>query len=149
MTDSSSSPSRLRGFALHVLPALLYVGLIFYGGSLTAAKMPRVDVSDKLVHLLAFAILELLAFRAARFEWPRKRLKWQVLTSMIATSAIGGALEIYQLFIKYRSAELLDWVADSVGALAVGTLLFLVLRGTEEAGRAGALPQRDSTSTAG
>jgi len=149
VTDPPSSPSRLRGFAVHVLPALIYVVAIFYGGSLTSAKLPRVEVSDKLVHLLAFAILQLLAFRAVRFEWPRQGLKWHLVVSMISASTIGAALEIYQLFIKYRSAEVLDWVADTVGALIAGGIVFLVLRGAKAEQASAPLSGRDSTEPAG
>ena len=148
MTDSPSPPSRLRGFLIYVLPALVYVAVIFYGGSLRAAKLPQVDVSDKLVHAVAFGFLQVLAYRAVRFEWPRKSLKWQLLVSLISTSAVGGALEIYQLFIKYRSAELLDWVADTVGAALVALVIHGVVR-RPTAPVAPELPKRDRTSTAG
>jgi VanZ family protein len=148
VTDPKSDPSRWRGFALHVLPAVVYVVALFYGGSLTSAKLPRVDVSDKLVHLVAFGILQLLAFRAMRFQWPRQGLKWQLVASILTTSAIGAALEVYQLFIQYRSAEVLDWVADTVGAMLAGGILFLALRGAREV-EAPPLSQRDRTEPAG
>jgi VanZ family protein len=128
VTSSPSPPSRLRGFLVHVLPALVYVVMIFYGGSLRASQMPPVKVSDKLVHLIAFGILQLLAYRAVRFEQPRKSRQVHLVTSALATSAIGAALEIYQLFIKYRSAELLDWLADTVGAVLVALVIHWVAR---------------------
>jgi len=149
VTGSQSSPSRLRGFGLHVLPALVYVAAIFYGGSLTSAKLPRVQLSDKLIHLIAFAVLQVLAFRAIRFLWRRQGLKGHIVASIISTSAVGAALEIYQLFLESRSAEMLDWVADTLGALVAGGIVFLVLRGTKEAEAAAPLSQRDSTSPAG
>jgi VanZ family protein len=147
VTNSPSSSSRLRGFLFQVLPALVYVAVIFCAGSLRATKLPQVNVPDKLVHLIAFGILQLLAYRAVRFEQPRKSVEMHLWTSAISTSAVGALLEIYQLFIKYRSAELLDWVADTVGAAPVALLIRVVVRrpipsvGAE-------VPERDSTSTA-
>jgi VanZ family protein len=116
---------RLRGgFAAHVLPALLWAVAIFVGGS---SGMPQVDGPhtvgfDKVEHALAFFGLQLLCFRALRYEFPeraREQLLW--LGALVAV-AIGVGLELYQLGLPDRSAEVADALADGVGA-ALGALL--------------------------
>ncbi len=74
---------------------------------------------DKLVHMGIFALL------AALFCWPvynsslskKKRIKYFIKIA-IATSVWGLATELIQkYFIVGRDYELLDWAADSLGAL--------------------------------
>ena len=115
-----------QGFALHVLPALLYLVGIFVGGSLP--KLPDTGLEfehlDKLMHLVAFAGLELLMWRAVRYSWPAGSARSQLLVSLLATSGSGALLEVWQGALPARQAEGLDWVADTLGALLVAVLLW-------------------------
>ena len=63
--------------------------------------------SDKLVHLLAFAVLVLPFAISGRFG---------LLSVFLCTSAFGGFIEIIQPSFN-RSSEFNDWVADTIGAL--------------------------------
>lgn len=63
--------------------------------------------SDKVVHLLAFAVLAFPLSRTGRFG---------LLAVFIGASAFGGFIEIIQPSFN-RSADFNDWVADSLGAL--------------------------------
>lgn len=113
-----------RGFLTHVLPALLWAVAIFVGGS---SGMPQVNGPhtvgfDKVEHAVAFFGLELLCFRALRHELPergREQLAW---FAALVSIGIGIALELYQLGLPDRSAEVADALADSVGAV-LGALL--------------------------
>lgn len=69
---------------------------------------------DKSNHLLAFALLAILACRA----WPAS-----VVAALAALLVYGGLIEILQSFTGYRSAEWADWLADAVGLLLGWTLL--------------------------
>jgi VanZ family protein len=40
---------------------------------------------------------------------------------------LGGALELWQALLPYRTCEFLDWVADALGA-ALGVLTFAAMR---------------------
>lgn len=115
------------GFLTHVLPALLWALAIFIGGG---SGMPQPDVTfvdlpfgfDKVQHVLAFCGLQVLCFRALRYELPergRRGLLW--LAALIALVA-GVALELYQLGLPDRSADVADATADGIGA-AFGALL--------------------------
>lgn len=69
---------------------------------------------DKSNHLLAFALLAMLACRA----WPAR-----IAAALAALLAYGGLIEILQSFTGYRSAEWADWLADALGLLLGWTLL--------------------------
>ena len=111
-------PSRSRDFALRVLPALVWAALVFVGGGMHVPQ-PEVDTGfpiDKLEHAIAFLIMQLLAYRALRHVRPghsRSKLAW---TAAGVSLGLGVALELYQLGLPHRSAELADAVADAVGA---------------------------------
>lgn len=71
------------------------------------ALPPTPEGSDKLVHLLAFAVLALPFAISGRFG---------LLSVFLCTSAFGGFIEIIQPSFN-RSSEFNDWVADTIGAL--------------------------------
>src|SRR5688572_15592286 len=79
------------------------------------------QLNDKLLHLIGFGGLALLSCRATRYLWPQLS-EWTVATvGFMSAVLLGGALEVWQGLLSYRSAEWLDWLADSLGgALAVG-----------------------------
>jgi hypothetical protein len=119
-----------RGFWLHVGPAVLYVIAVFWGGSVGMAAMPGAELltADKLLHALAFGGMHLVLLRAVRFELPHVAFGRQNLLALAATSALGGLLELHQMALPHRSAELYDWVADTLGALAVAGVVQLFAR---------------------
>jgi VanZ family protein len=115
----------VRRFAVDVLPALLYLAAIFYGGSIPL-RAPPIDIGlsfDKLLHLLVFGGLQVLlvrALRPGRLSFASKN--W---FAVAAASGIGLLLELYQATLPHRSAELMDWVADTLGALLAAALVVL------------------------
>jgi VanZ family protein len=127
--DSRGPARPLRDFGWQVLPALLWIVLVFVGGSIPSPG-PEVDVGfpiDKVNHTVAFCVMQLLAFRALRYARPergRSALAW--LAALISLG-VGVALELYQLGVPHRSAEVLDAVADAVGA-GIGVLLVVLRR---------------------
>ena len=140
---------RRGGFFIHVAPAVLYVVAVFYGGSAPVADIPRPLGPDKLVHLLGFAGMQFVWLRAIRFQLPEMSLKRQLLWATLVASALGAALELYQTALPYRSAELLDWVADTVGAVMAAVVLFFVQRGSAPPDLPQEVPQRDSEPVQG
>lgn len=113
-----------RGFAIDVLPVLLYVALLFAAGLAPLKSLPGPDVKwiDKVWHLGAFGLLALLLARAValwRGGWPKAPRD-----AALVSAGLGGLLEVLQSLTGFRSAEWADMVADTVGAL----LAYLVLR---------------------
>ena len=79
--------------------------------------LPGADGSDKLVHLVAFAVLSFPLSRTGRFG---------LLPVFVGTSIFGGILEIIQPSFN-RSADINDWIADIIGT-AIGILGGLIYR---------------------
>jgi VanZ family protein len=104
-------------------PAVVYLVWIFVMGSVHFAPRPD-EVNDKTAHFLVFGGLVVPVARATRqfCSLPPSLRLW--LGALLA-SAFGALLEIWQAFLPHRSAEWLDWVADTAGAVVVA----LVLRG--------------------
>ena len=127
--SAPTEPVLQGGFARNVLPALVWAIAIFIGGS-SGVPQPRIDVglpTDKVNHVVAFLGLQLLSYRALRYALPQRRrvpLRW--LAVLVAVT-VGIALELYQLGLPDRSAEVEDVMADSVGAL-VGAVALTCLR---------------------
>ena len=82
-------------------------------------KLPQVSGSDKVYHLISFAILTL------PIAIIRPRAIWIILSLSIA---FGGAIELLQPLVN-RTCELADFLADAVGAI-LGVLVTRALRAT-------------------
>ncbi|WP_437818264.1 VanZ family protein [Sorangium sp. So ce1078] len=106
-------------------PAALYTIALFYGGcaDIGLPNAPEVPL-DKIAHFAAFLGLEWL-FELALGEGaaaPRRR------AAVAMSAGVGGLLELTQAALPYRSAEWLDLLADTLGALAGAGLLMLLAR---------------------
>ncbi len=89
--------------------------LLETGTSLPGSMLPHESYQlDKVVHFGLYMVLFLLLARALRRTgWPARRL-WLVV---VIVSAFAALDELHQLFIPGRDADVLDWSADTVGAL--------------------------------
>ena len=81
------------------------------------APPPAPEGSDKLVHLTAFAALAFPLARTGRFG---------VISVLIGASAFGAIIELIQPTFN-RSADINDWIADTLGVL-IGIGLGLAYR---------------------
>jgi VanZ family protein len=112
-----------RGVLLDILPAALYLAILFWAGLIPLKSLPGPDFkfADKVWHALAFGGLAGLLSRALAF-FGRPALQAAREAAMVA-AALGGLLEVLQSFTAYRSADWADFAADSLGvALAYGVL---------------------------
>ena len=80
-------------------------------------KLPQVSGSDKVYHLISFAILTL------PIAIIRPRAIWIILSLSIA---YGGAIELLQPLVN-RNCEMADFLADAFGAI-LGVLVTRALR---------------------
>lgn len=121
------------GFARNVLPAVLWtVALFFGGGGPPPPEGPGELIgvpSDKLLHTVAFLVLAMLTARAVRYELPGRGPLARVGLAVSVSVAIGVLLEVYQLALPDRSAEVADAVADAIGAVLGGVVLLATRRG--------------------
>ena len=102
------------------LPALIYAAIIFV---LSAQSDPLhflphgLALQDKILHALEYAALGALlvpGLRLAGFT-PRGAL----LLAVALASLYGATDEFHQSFVPGRDSDVLDWVADTLGA-AIG-----------------------------
>jgi VanZ family protein len=108
------------------MPVALYAGAIFY---LSAQPHPEEqlpsfllkEVSDKVLHLLEYAVLGALCYRAFRWGLNGQVAARALIIAIVAASLYGVTDEVHQLFVPFRESSWLDWLADTIGA-AIGAL---------------------------
>jgi len=117
----------------YVAPAVVYVAYIFVMGSLRGVETPM-HVSDKTAHFVAFGLMVPLLERALHYFRPLVPRARLLVSAAALSSGAGALLEFWQSFLPYRSADVLDWVADTVGAVLALALTALAWRVVESAG---------------
>ena len=116
--------SRLMRMLPDLVPLVLYCVFIFIQSQLPAPfEMPEVPHFDKLLHLGAYGVMAVLFYRTYLAGWPQALKRTLIWASVISTALYGLSDEIHQYFVPERSADLLDWLADAVGA-AVGAVIY-------------------------
>jgi VanZ family protein len=96
-------------------PPLLYASLIFHLSS-ESNPLPELTslVWDKALHLSEYAGLALLLCRACRGEG----MRWSaaIASAVLLASAYASTDEWHQRFVPARQSDVLDWLADTIGA---------------------------------
>jgi len=105
-------------------PVILCMGIIFYVSALPEVSIPT-NISDKSGHSLAYALLSALLLRAFAGGLRVPARAKMVVTAMALATAYGGALELYQLFVPGRTADVQDLIADAIGAAVGAVALWL------------------------
>ena len=126
--------SRALGI-LRWLPACLWMGAIFWMSSLPGGAGGRFST---LAHMVEFAIL------AALLLWPlweRGPYLAGALT-VLAASVYGALDEVHQFFVPGRVADPVDWLFDTLGAIAAAAVLVALC--ASRAKRTGRTPEDGS-----
>jgi len=93
----------------------LYCVLIYFMSGRPAIELPfTYPMQDKMHHLLAYAILAGLAWRAFRHFLTGNRIP---LVALLFCSAYGVSDEWHQSFVPERHADAADWLADTLGTI--------------------------------
>jgi VanZ family protein len=79
-------------------------------------ELPSLPMRDKLIHLVEYGVLGFFCAHATLRTWPKKPPRRMLALGAFLASAFGLSDELHQAFVPGRSAELLDFVADTVGA---------------------------------
>jgi len=90
-------------------PALLAL-VIVLASNQSRVTAPSISGFDKVTHFFVYGLLATLVVRngfVPRFGW----------LAVLIVSAFGATDEWHQSFTPGRSAEVADWVADTLGAL--------------------------------
>jgi VanZ family protein len=108
------STARPSAFSLWA-PVVAYMSLVFTLSAMSSPPSP-VHVSDKVEHFVFYGGLALVALRAtaggrvAGVSGRALVLAWAIAT------VYGATDEFHQWFVPGRSAEVADWLADTLGA---------------------------------
>jgi VanZ family protein len=118
---------RLENFLIFWMPVFLYCTVIYIQSSYPSmAHLPDVPFGDKYLHIIGYALLGFLFFRAFRSSRPGSRRVVLSLLSVAATTAYGISDEIHQYFVPSRSADVFDVLADMIGG-CLGVLAYFLL----------------------
>ena len=107
------------------LPLIVYWIILLIATSIPTDDFPRVlmTVGDKVKHFAAYFILGgYLAIAFSVQERVPLLRKYFIIAAIFTATVYGLIDEIHQAFIPGRFYELLDWVADIIGA-TVGSII--------------------------
>ena len=117
-----------RLFIRYWLPLIVYVLFVFMLSVFSRNQIDlRFKLSDKAIHFIEFGILAVLMTRGfSTLAWPRTW--WQLLlVAVISVSLVGVIDEFVQSLVPSRTADINDWIADSLGGLT-GAVSYMVAR---------------------
>ena len=109
-------------------PAALYMGVIWIVSSIEQPTFPIAlfPFRDKGVHTTEYAVLAFLLGHACLRTFERRPRLRVAFVAVMHTVLWGFLDEMHQAFVPGRSADLLDLVADTIGALVGVGARFLV-----------------------
>ena len=116
-------------------PAIAWMSIIFIISSLTGAQLTNSEVTEItrkfipsnilsiFVHIIEFAILTLLYFRAGIRYWPSSKITVSII-SITLSICYGVSDEFHQSFIKDRDQSWMDVLYDTFGSIiALGIII--------------------------
>jgi len=111
-------------FFANWFPILLYCLLIFIQSSHPSPDIgPDWPLKDKALHFTAYALLGALFLRAFKTTRIKHHLKLIFALSVLFSSLYGISDEIHQSFVPYRTADVMDALADIIGSI-IGVYIF-------------------------
>lgn len=103
---------------LALIGLVVYCAFIFYVSSLPGDSIPKLPVSDKLIHFFLYLGLGLLftyLFYGLKFFTSRVKI---AVISLAFIALYGLSDEIHQLFVVGRNFDVLDLLVDLVGGFS-------------------------------
>jgi VanZ family protein len=82
---------------------------------------------DKVLHFVAYAFLGALFLRAFKTTRIKKNLKLVFILSVLLSALYGISDEIHQSFVPYRTADVIDALADILGSI-LGVYIFYKIK---------------------
>ncbi len=116
-----------------ILPVIVYCTLIFIQSCYPSPKgIPQFSFSDKIMHILGYALLGALTARALfNGNWGIENLQSSrtllIIIAILFSTLYGVSDEIHQSFVAARCGDVFDVAADAAGS-ALGVLFFIKCR---------------------
>jgi VanZ family protein len=115
-----------RRFQIAAAILLIYWGAIFVGTHVPGSMLGEPKIWDKALHFLAYAGLAFLLACVYGYRVLPTRRTYLLL--LVLVGLYGVADELLQLVVPNRSADIYDWFADMLGAIA-GLTAYAVVSG--------------------
>lgn len=112
-----------------VIPAILMMAVLFrLSASPSVGEGWLVAPWDKVVHATAYACLSwCYALWWNKDVWTEKTIS-RIAIVVILCSLYGASDEFHQSFVPGRCMDILDWVADTTGALVGASVYAAIIR---------------------
>jgi VanZ family protein len=108
---------------MYWIPVGLFAALIFCLSSIPTPEMYlsflQWILGDKVAHALEYGALSILCYRAFRHGSGSWAARHAFVLAVVASAAYGMTDEWHQYFVPSRSADGLDLLADTAGAVSV------------------------------
>jgi VanZ family protein len=112
-----------RKISIYLILSVFYMGVIFYLSSSSMKVSALLSAWDKFAHAAVYAILTALVYMVLR---ELNVGKTYVLVLAFAISFLYGIFnEIHQYFLPWRQADILDVLANGLGAFCIPLSLYL------------------------
>jgi VanZ family protein len=116
----------------YALPLIAWMAVIFVLSSIPGDALPHTDVknADKIAHLTLYgilAVLSVVAFSHYASAKNRSLVSFYVVSTVVCLG-YGASDEIHQLFVRNRSCDIFDFLADAAAVIIVHVLLFYSTR---------------------
>jgi len=109
---------KVKNFTYYWLPLILYCVFVYIQSDYPSPEsLPSFELSDKLYHVAGYAVMGVLFYRAYQTLPFRDNIQMLVIFSMVSAALYGVSDEIHQSFVPYRDGNLLDAIADMLGAI--------------------------------
>ena len=113
-----------------IYPSLIWVLIIFVGSILPSSNIQDIEVSDKLIHFVFYAVFSFLLFlfsHNVNFGLDTLIKKWTFVLTI--GTLFGFIIEwIQYALIPSRSGEWLDILANTIGLIAILSSTYLLKR---------------------
>ncbi len=114
----------MKKFTLNQLPALVWIGIIFWLSSLHRIPNIHIPMADKIAHFCFYFVLSGLAYRAFLLQEKIQPLRRHAAISAVLFTILYGITdEVHQLFVWGRTSDFLDVAVDALGAFIFVLLL--------------------------
>ena len=107
---------------LKCILTLAYAYLIFAASSEDTSSIAIPRYVDKLIHFVEFGFLCLMTCWSLSTARIGSKRIYKIILAIGIVSLYGISDEFHQSFTPYRSVDVLDWVADTAGAIVAGFL---------------------------
>lgn len=116
---------------------IAYAYLIFAASSedTSSVSFYLPPYTDKLIHFVEFGLLCLMICWSLSSAKIGTTWIYKIILAIGITSLYGASDEFHQSFTPHRSVEFLDWLADTVGAVAAGFLWQTITRKRQTKGK--------------